>query len=791
MRISVLLLLQILLSISIHAESLDNDPGLSKPQWNKKFAPKRLRPIFEKGFSVRMILIDFPDTEMPKLDSLKRKSLNFGHMSVTDYFKEYSQGITWPEFIIAGEKSFPKNVFRAPQPIGYYCEYDFWNNPLGYKNRAEGGKRAKELKAAANKFAAKFKLPNNTPSRGGRAHVTCHVYATTKKPMSAWQKLIKPYYKDRKHPWNPNKDIVEFYKPKINWSDPLWPNSSVQVQASSGGGTLAHELGHVLGAPDFYHAPEKFDGVKGSPCEGCSFGPTGPGYCRYIYNAFLVERNYPTLTKPGKYTIAARKTNPAGDNILGAFVLSTHPHYVYQIEYVSGEKAPLGNPGKKGLLVHVINVTMNAPYLGSPDMCYTYHLNDPWFRSDGKYAFFGKAHGRTSFHMETEPSSRLPNLMDGGISFDIVEETKDSVTIDLKKIATAQVKGSQYKATLLPKISLDKIDEVLPGSFRAHCNVQYRGEPLLTEYGFCYDTRPRPQVRDGKYFPLYHRDRYDGRILNLRPRLKYYVRAYAKNKLGIFYSKEELTVVIPEAAPSKVDPLLDDSFSGNWTIQQYHQSKTDSSGEGTQVGSAALTTLLKLMTYYRKPFSVNGNNNSRTRTRSRSRTSSNSNGQVDYTRIHTQPNLNRPDFRMVEFYKTVSTSDRISKATGMISSKFDKDFDKNFIKAFKLRNPLGSRKGPIEAFTKEAIKELSPRIIKSLVLSEPVVIAQEPKLSSPIQYGLSWVIIDGVNESGKFHLVYPGGKDRQYRRKTGWYSLETLLEGVNKAKIIWGLKPQK
>ncbi|MCM8539095.1 MAG: hypothetical protein NE328_02400 [Lentisphaeraceae bacterium] len=786
MKLAFILFIQVLFTLISFGESLDNDPGLNKPEWNKPFTPKRLKPIFEGAFSVRMILIDFPDTDMPDLKDFKKKSLNFGPMSATDYFKEYSQGITWPEFIIAGEEDFPKNVFRAPNPIGYYCEYDFWNNPLGYKDRADGGKRANDLKTAANKFAAKFKLPNNAPNTRGKAHVNCHVYASKQKPMADWQRQIKPFYKDRKHPFNKDKDICEFYKPKIGWSDPLWPNSSVQVTTVAGGGTLVHELGHVLGAPDFYHAPEKFDGVKGSPCEGCSFGPTGPGYCRYIYNAFVTEKNYPTFSKNGRYTLSARKTNPAGDKILGAFILSTHPHYVYHLEYVSGEKAPLGNPGKKGLLVHAINVTMNAPYLGSPDMCYTYHANDPWFQSEGSYAYFGKANKRMSFSMESEPSSRLPNLMDGGMSFVIVEETNDSVTIELK-VPSNQVKGNDYKISLLPKVSMDKIDEVLPSSFRAHMNVQFRGEPLLTEYGFCWDTRSRPQAKDGKYFPLYHRDRYDGRVLGLRPRLKYYVRAYAKNKYGISYSEEELTVVIPEEGTETVAPLLDDTFSGNWTIQQFHQSKTDSSGDGTTVGSMALTTLLKLMNYYREPFSASSG---KSKSRSRSRSSSNVNGDVDYTRIHTQPTLNRPDFRLVEFYKTVSLADKISKDTGMTTSKFEKGFDKDFIKSFKLKNPLGSRKGPIEPFTKELLPEFSPRIIQSLLNGEPVVIAQEPKLSSPIQFGLSWVIIDGVNDKGLFHLIYPAGKDRQYKRKSNWYPLETLLEGVSKAKIIWGLKPQ-
>ena len=84
-----------------------------------------------------------------------------------------------------------------------------------------------------------------------------------------------------------------------------------------------------MGAPDFYHAPERYDGIPGTPCLSWAYGPTGPGYCRYIYNAYLPRTNYPTYTKSGTYTLAPRKTNPAGNAAVGCFIPSPHPHYVY------------------------------------------------------------------------------------------------------------------------------------------------------------------------------------------------------------------------------------------------------------------------------------------------------------------------------------------------------------------------------------------------------------------------------------------------------------------------------
>jgi len=760
---------------------LKTDSGPEKI-FTKNYGPKRSVPIFKEAFSVGLVLIEFPDTRMPSLQKIRNGVLKFGPMSISEYFKEYSQNTCWPMMFIVGEESFPKCVYKAPHPIGYYCEHDHWSNPIGYKAIAEGHQRAKELRSAAKKSA--FSLFKRPPSSSGirlkannQPDVTCYGYAAKVVSPAAFKNIIRPHYNGLMKSYDKTKEAWDLYKPIIGWGDPLWPNSIPQIHVEGGGGTLCHELGHVLGAPDFYHAPEKHDGTPGQPCLSWAYGPTGPGYCRYIYNAFVSKQNYPSYTKSGTYTLYPRKTNPAGDKPIGCFIPSAHPHYMYYLEYVKGEKAPLGNPGRQGMLVHVINTTLGSPLLGAPDLCYTYRPNDPWFRSGGDLnkALLGQTTGRTSFTKTTDPASRLPNLMDGGVAIEQVQESSDSVSFKLT-ITPKPLNSSTYKYSLVPKIRLDDIIEILPTSMHAKSTVLFRGEPMKSDYGFCWATTKRPRIstssmRTGakNYFPLYHRDRYGARITGLRPGTKYYVRAYARNSYGISYSDEELTIqTLPlRPAPVSVPPLLQDNFSANWVIERSHGSAHDKTGDF--VGSTAVTALLKLTAYYRKSLDP---------AKARAK------GNIDYTRIHMNPSLNRPPARMKEFYAAMTECLRLASSNGMLKNTFKKDFDKHFMKAFKLRSSRISKIKPIENLSEASLEKLKPYIKESLINSNPILAVQDSVQLSPRGHGLSWVIIDGFKE-GEFHLVYPRNKDRDFKRRTGWYPLKTLLIDVEEAKLIF------
>lgn len=751
------------------------------------FLPKQKAPVFNGAFSVGVVLVKFPDTRLPDLEQIKAKLFSFDGMTVTDYFKEYSQNISWPELMIVGEGAFPKCVYQAPQPKGYYCEYDFWSNPLGYPNGEEGHNRATILRAAAEKCAFGF---YKRPAQGalpvqsnGRPHVVCYAYATEVVSPAAFRDLIRPSYKGLMKSYDKKSEAWDLYSPQIGWSDPLWPNSIPQVEISGGGGTLCHEFGHVLGAPDYYHAPEKFDGTPGSPCLDWAYGPTGPGYCRYIYNAFLTSKNYPTWSKNGTYTLYPRRTNPAEDKPLGCFVPSTHPNYLYYLEYVQGEKAPLGNPGKQGLLIHVINVTLNSPLLGAPDICYTYRPNDPWFRSAGNTAnaLWGEAAGRKSFSTNSEPASRLPNLLDGGVAIDDIVETAGSVSFKLS-VNNTPVSGSALKNSYIPKISLDEITEVLPTSVQAKSTVLFRGEPMKTDYGFCWNTLPHP-VLGKMVFPLYHRDRYGGRILGLKPNTTYYFRAYARNEVGVSYSQEELIIKTPMLAPvtNSVQPLLEDDFSSNWVIDRRYGE--DTGREGGFIGSSAVTTLLKLTAYYRESLAPGA---------ARSKESSapkNSGGSTDYTRIHLKPSLNVPPFRMKEFGEVMDLCRSLADTALMRGRGFSKEFDREFSKILGVKVSTTAKNKPIMQLDANTLTTITPLIKESIAASRPVVVGQESITLSPREHGLSWVIIDGYDERNRFHLVYPRGHDRDSDRKTGWYPLETLLIEVKVAKAIFGINP--
>jgi len=767
-----------------HELNLDHKPEKITAQ---NFLPKRKTPVFKGAFSIGVVLIKFPDTRMPELEHLKEKLFNFDRMSVTDYFREYSQNTCWPELTIVGENDFPKCVYQAPRAKGYYCEYDFWNNPLGYHDIDEGHARATQLRAAAEKHAfALYKRPTTGTfpvQSNGRPNVVCYAFATELVTPQEFRELIRPQYNGLMKSYDRKSEAWDLYKPAIGWSDPLWPNSIPQVEISGGGGTFCHELGHVLGAPDYYHAPEKFDGTPGVPCLDWAYGPTGPGCCRYIYNAFLTAKNYPTLTKSGNYTLYPRRTNPAEDKPLGCFVPSSHPNYVYYLEYVQGETSPLGNPGRQGLLIHVINVTLNSPLLGAPDLCYTYRPNDPWFRSTGNSAEapWGNATGRTSFTTNSEPASRLPNLLDGGVTVENITETSGSVSFNLT-VKTVPVTGAALKTSLIPKISLDEITEVLPTSIHAKSTVLFRGEPVKTEYGFCWNTAPHP-VLSHLVFPLYHRDRYGGRILGLKPGTKYYVRAYARNEEGISYSREELIVKTPTAAPltNSVPPLLEDSFSGNWTIDRFYGEDVDSSGNF--IGSSAVTALLKLTAYYRASLTP-------ARVKSRDpKAQRETREPMDYTRIHLKPSLTVPPFRMKQFGEALGACRGLADAAMMRSNGFNKAFDREFAKIFGMKVSAAAKEKPVMQLDVKSLPTLAPLIRESLAAARPVVVGQESIQLSPRSHALSWVIIDGYDGNEQFHLVYPRGHDRDSNRKTGWYPLETLLIEVKEAKAIFGLNP--
>jgi hypothetical protein len=662
-----------------------------------------------------------------------------------EYFKTYSNGIAWPKIVVMPDEN---TCYQDPHFYGYYCEYDYWYNPIGWQDREEGDERVSKMNQNALRFA-------NKSYRGTKPSFICYNYVTTRPatPVKEVSDMLLQFYQNRgadpdrtrmtrqrksrkRAPQTNTFDPWAYYGPNCKWGEPMWPNSKIQIN-NFAGGVLAHEIGHCLGAPDVYRIGRFNDGIGGD-ASLLAYGPTANAFSRFYHHAYIKERNHPTIKSSGTYTLHPRHIDPQGDEAVGYVIPSNHPHYFYQVEYIHQENGTVGvGTTREGMLISVINFGPGN-YLGSPDYTYVYRPNDPFFRGKGDTGncLFGKSHKRTEFNMGTEPSSRLPNLLDGGVSFKNIEEHAGTLTFDVE-IERHPVTGSAYTNSMLPQIRLDEISDVQPTSFTMECTIKFRGEPLKTAYGFCWATSKNPTVRDST-FTLAHREWYRGHAINLTPGTTYYVRAFATNGLGFRYSDEEKTVKTPDfkAPRTSIGPLLTDSFSNNGYLFDEYSNETTETSE-TFIGYSPTCVLAKLVSYYRPArFAA---------TKPGSKSSA-----VDFNQMSWNPGGDDFPMRLEEidgFFQYVYDQGRQLK---LHDPKPAKDFLGNLVKLTGVRS-----KPVLSTLTPENMKQVSELIRRDLLQSRPVIIvfSYDSTVTDPIR----WALIDGINSSGRMHVDFPRG----------------------------------
>lgn len=764
------------------------------------FAPERTVPVQKGAFKVNLVIVTFPDCLRPaSVDAVLEDLEHLDGGTIEEYYKDYSQGLTWPVLV-----AYPK-MYEAPHPLGYYCRHDASSNPLGFKE--DGVKRVEKLRADALAYVAKQSGPGV-----GKGAYTCWVYCCRERDDSpeTLEKWIRPHYPRKPSPQElleGAKDPIEKYKPEIPWADPLWPCSVPQVHYPGGGRTVVHELGHCLGSPDFYHASEEHDGLPGSPSLPWAYGPTGPAYCRVIYHAFVPPAAYPKISAPAEVTLAPRtalypKEKGADAFPLGVFVPSSHPNYIFCIEYCHDERLPAGIPGAEGLLVNVINTTMTSPSYGPPDLCYTYRAGDPDHKAVGETGAAYLQPG-DSFDAKSDPAAILPNLMPAGIEITDIRCANGVCTFKLG-FPPVEATRRDLDFSLLPQTEVVGLSDPFPTSFRASMNVRYRGEPLLFEYGFCYGLSKDPTEKTGTLFPLHHRDRYDARLLDLKPGVMYYVRAYARNANGIRYSANQKGIVLPDAASAKPGVALfgeSDRLLHAWHYKRRH---FGTGADGIVNSANPLLAFMALANYYR---ALPGGKAAGRQP-------------VEPEYVHCDPSDKRPKFRMAETEKLHAwTAALIGQAgfsqpdfappprdrrDGRDGRKKDRDAANRLAKGGKGRSPLAAwasncaaalkiRK-PVEAFapasTPERLLEKKDKIREWLMKSQPVLLVRQ---SRPMEDDLSerWpldvAIIDGLGtEEGVFHVVHPGGSDRgRPNSAEGFETAEDLLHRTTAAILLF------
>jgi hypothetical protein len=304
-------------------------------------------------------------------------------------------------------------------------------------------------------------------------------------------------------------------------------------------------------------------------------------------------------------------------------------------------------------------------------------------------------------------------------------------------------------------------------------NVKYRGEPFLSEYGICYGTRKNPTEKTGTLFPLFHRDRYDARIIGLKPGATYYVRSYARSTRGINYGDNEMTATLPVGQPGPESPTL---FSPSDALlsNRYYQRLYFGHDEKNVIRSAnPVFAFMALANYYR---AVPGQTSKK--------------ASVDLPKmalVHCNPADSRPKFRLVETEKLQVAIDRLVTEAGLMQSDFvieeeedgdgknrrkkkqrgaASDYGKNAewvakcAAALKIRNPKAVF---FPAKTEEAVLEHKGLIREWLLDSKPVMLVRQNKpLDDELseRWPLDVAFIDGFGDDDEtFHFVFPGGRD--------------------------------
>ena len=359
----------------------------------------RANPIGTINSIVAFVRFEEQD-EFPTSKTYSQYSDMFNLMdtaSLKDYYNEVSSGqLTINSFLYPGPNGSGQVVsILVPWERGYFSPYIEDVNDIGYPE-GEGGPRKRELfEYVVDQLDTM--VPNDLNidmDNDGRVDgVTLIVCG----PTDAWGDLLWP---------TSNSSGTPFHA--INGKDVH--SVILNFQQSLGISVICHEMGHQIGAPDFYHYHEWEPWHSIHPVSTWCLMASDRAQHWLTHNKWKYGHWFdaiPTLTataNPTTYTISSVNESPYSCYK----IISAVPDQYYMVEYRKKAGLYEDNLDGSGLIVYRVTTGINGNAGGPPDEIYVYRPNGT-LTENGQpgNAFFSQESGRTEIFNGSNPSPWL------------------------------------------------------------------------------------------------------------------------------------------------------------------------------------------------------------------------------------------------------------------------------------------------------------------------------------------------------------------------------------------------
>ena len=433
---------------------------------------------------------EFTDATSIYTDMLNNSSV--GANSLRNYYREVSYNTLTINSTLFPNPGSTVLSYQDSHARSYYQPYNVVTNPNGYQGDENGPERTMRehtlLSDAINYVNGLGQFPSgDSIDSDGDGNVDSMMFIVSGN-SEGWSSLLWP------HMWWFDPNTVEINGKNVkNYSFQL--NSWLEF---SGTGVLAHEMFHVLGAPDLYHYSS--DSLQPVGDWDLMENETNPPqhmgcYMKFRYGNWI--GNIPELTSPGTYTLNPLTSSTNNCKKI-ASPNSTTEYFVVEYRNGAGSTFESNLPGT-GLLVYRINTDRDGQgnSNGPPDEVYIYRPGGTTSEIGNLYqANLSSDVGRTAINDATDPSSFLSDGSFGGLDICNIGTSNATISFDICVGSAVSISGDAGVGGAILNYTVDSTPRTTTANSRGLYSfaipLGWSGTVTPTKLGYTFDPSSKP-----------------------------------------------------------------------------------------------------------------------------------------------------------------------------------------------------------------------------------------------------------------------------------------------------------